>query len=143
MIIAKRFVDSGTSGLTISRRSGLKELLLDVISTEADCKHILVYDVSRWGRFLDSDESAYYEYTCKKANVKVHYCVEPFIDDGSVYSNLIKSLKRIMAGEYSRELSAKVSIAQIRLARLGFRQGGPAGYGIRRQLVGRDGSAKG
>ena len=143
MTIVKRFVDSGKSGLTLSRRRGLKELLMDVISTEADFKHILVYDVSRWGRFLDSDEAAYYEYTCKKANVKVHYCVEPFINDGSVYSNLLKSLKRIMAGEYSRELSAKVSAAQIRLAQLGFRQGGAAGYGIRRQLVGRDGSPKG
>jgi hypothetical protein len=27
---------------------------------------ILVYDVSRWGRFQDADESAYYEYLCKR-----------------------------------------------------------------------------
>src|SRR6185437_843632 len=43
-----------------------------------------------------------------------------------------------MAGEYSRELSVKVFAGQCRLIELGFRQGGPAGYGLRRQLVDRD-----
>jgi DNA invertase Pin-like site-specific DNA recombinase len=143
MVVVKRFLDSGRSGLTLSGRPGLKSLLLDVISTEADFAHVLAYDVSRWGRFLDADESAYYEYTCKKANIRVHYCAEPFVNDDSVYSSLIKNLKRLMAGEYSRELSAKVHAGQIRLAQLGFRQGGAAGYGLRRQLVDRDGNLKG
>ena len=40
-----------------------------------------------------------------------------------------------MAGEYSRELSAKVFKGQCKLIELGFRQGGPAGYGLRRMLV--------
>ena len=143
MVIVKRFVDPGRSGLTLSGRPGLKGLLLDVISTETDFENVLVYDVSRWGRFLDADESAYYEYTCKKANIKVHYCAEPFVNDDSVYSSLIKNLKRVMAGEYSRELSAKVHAGQVRLAQSGFRQGGAAGYGLRRQLVDRDGNSKG
>ena len=34
-----------------------------------------------------------------------------------------------MAGEYSRELSAKVFAGQCRLIEHGFRQGGPAGFG--------------
>ena len=34
-----------------------------------------------------------------------------------------------MASEYSREFSAKVFNGQSRLIELGFRQGGPAGYG--------------
>jgi DNA invertase Pin-like site-specific DNA recombinase len=143
MFIVKRFLDSGKSGLTLSGRHGLKDLLLAVISTQADFEHVLAYDVSRWGRFLDADESAYYEYTCKKANIKVHYCAEPFVNDNSVYSSLIKNLKRLMAGEYSRELSAKVHAGQVRLAQLGFRQGGAAGYGLRRQLVDKDGNVKG
>ena len=42
-------------------------------------------------------------------------------------STIIKSVKRAMAGEYSRELSAKVFAGQCRLIELGFRQGGPAG----------------
>jgi hypothetical protein len=40
-----------------------------------------------------------------------------------------------MAGEYSRELSAKVFAGQCRLIELSFRQGGHAGYGLRRRLV--------
>src|SRR5688572_676782 len=44
-------------------------------------------------------------------------------------------MKRAMAGEYSRELSTKVFAGQCRLISLGFRQGGPAGFGLRRQLI--------
>jgi hypothetical protein len=47
-----------------------------------------------------------------------------------------------MAGEYSRELSTKVFAGQCRLIELGFRQGGPPGYGIRRQLIDQSGAAK-
>ena len=140
--IVKQFVDSGKSGLTLSRRTALRDLLLEVESGTADFGVILVYDVSRWGRFQDADESAYYEYACKRANVKVHYCAEQFENDGSPYSTLIKTLKRTMAGEFSRELSVKVFAGQARLVELGYRQGGPAGYGFRRQLVGPDGTVK-
>ena len=42
-------------------------------------------------------------------------------------SLIMKAMKRTMAGEYSRELSAKVSEGLKRLARLGFKQGGLAG----------------
>jgi hypothetical protein len=50
-------------------------------------------------------------------------------------SSVLKTLKRSMAAEYSRELSVKVFSGQCRLIELGFRQGGPAGYGLRRQLM--------
>jgi hypothetical protein len=40
-----------------------------------------------------------------------------------------------MAGEYSRELSTKVFQGACRLIQLGFKQGGSAGYGLRRMLV--------
>lgn len=48
-----------------------------------------------------------------------------------------------MAGEYSRELSVKVFAGQCRLIEHGFRQGGPAGYGLRRQLIDQDRNPKG
>ena len=51
--------------------------------------------------------------------------------------------KRAMAGEYSRELSAKVFAGQCRLIEMGFRQGGPAGFGLRRVLVNERGELKG
>ncbi len=50
-------------------------------------------------------------------------------------SNVMKAMKRLMAGEYSRELSAKVFAGQCRLIEKGYRQGGMAGYGLRRRLI--------
>ena len=109
----------------------------------ADYDVILVYDVSRWGRFQDADESAYYEYICKRAGIQVAYCAEQFENDGSPVSTIVKGVKRAMAGEYSRELSTKVFAGQCRLIELGYRQGGPAGYGLRRQLIDGAGARKG
>lgn len=48
-----------------------------------------------------------------------------------------------MAGEYSRELSVKVFTGQCRLIELGYRQGGPPGFGLRRSLIDQAGAAKG
>ena len=103
---------------------------------------ILVYDVSRWGRFQDADESAYYEYICRRAGVAVHYCAEQFENDGSPMSTIIKSIKRTMAGEYSRELSTKVFQGACRLIQLGYKQGGTAGFGLRRMLIDQNGAAE-
>ena len=69
--IVRAFVDEGKSGTTIKKRKGLQELLRIVESGTADFDQILVYDVSRWGRFLDSDEAAHYEYLCKRAGIAV------------------------------------------------------------------------
>ena len=103
---------------------------------------ILVYDVSRWGRFQDTDEAAHYEFLCKSAGVPIHYCAETFANDGSLPSSIMKALKRAMAGEYSRELGVKVIAGQKRLAALGFKQGGVPGYGFRRLLISGNGTPK-
>jgi DNA invertase Pin-like site-specific DNA recombinase len=143
LIIVKRFVERARSGLTLARRPALRDLLREVESGAADFENILVYDVSRWGRFQDVDESAHYEYICKRAHVRVHYCVEPFTNDDTLSSTLLKTLKRSMAAEYSRELSGKVYAGQSHLIELGYRQGGLPGYGLRRLLVDPQGNAKG
>lgn len=140
--IIRTFTDAGKSGLRIDGRDGLKELISLVQSGKADFTTILVYDVSRWGRFQDADESAYYEYICKRAGIAIQYCAEQFENDGSPVSTIVKGVKRAMAGEYSRELSAKVFKGQCRLIELGFRQGGPAGYGLRRLLIDQVGKPK-
>lgn len=140
--IVRTFSDAGKSGLRIDGRDGLKELIDVVQHGEADFSVILVYDVSRWGRFQDADESAYYEYICKRAGISVQYCAEQFENDGSPVSTIVKGVKRAMAGEYSRELSAKVFKGQCKLVELGFRQGGPAGYGLRRLLIDQAGKPK-
>jgi DNA invertase Pin-like site-specific DNA recombinase len=143
MEIVETYADHGRSGLNISGRDGLSQLVADVEKGNANFSDVLVYDVSRWGRFQDVDESAYYEYVLKRAGVRVHYCAEQFENDGSMYAAVVKAVKRSMAGEYSRELSVKVFAGQCRLIELGFRQGGPPGYGLRRQLIDRNGNSKG
>src|SRR5271156_1636569 len=117
-------------------------MLADVQSRKADYKCILVFDISRWGRFQDADESAHYEYTCRRAGIAVHYCAEQFENDGTPSSTIIKTVKRAMAGEYSRELSSKVFQGACRLIQLGYKQGGTAGFGLRRMLIDQSGERK-
>ncbi|CAN5521135.1 recombinase family protein [soil metagenome] len=141
--IVKTYADEGKSGLKLGGRLALQRLLEDVGSGSAGFDVLLVYDVSRWGRFQDPDEAATYELRCRQAGVQVHYCAEQFENDGSIGSSIIKTVKRVMAGDYSRELSVKVFAGQANLIRLGYRQGGTAGFGLRRMLVDQAGLSKG
>jgi DNA invertase Pin-like site-specific DNA recombinase len=143
MEIVRVFEDAGKSGLNVRGRESLRQMIAEVESGKTDFRCILAYDVSRWGRFQDADESGYYEYICKRAGIAVHYCAEQFENDGSPTSNIIKSVKRSMAGEYSRELSTKVFQGACRLIQLGFKQGGTAGFGLRRVLIDQGGNKKG
>jgi DNA invertase Pin-like site-specific DNA recombinase len=136
--VVRTYSDAAKRGLVLRHRKGLQQLLQDVVSGTQNYRVILVYDVSRWGRFQDTDESAHYEFLCKSAGVPVHYCAETFANDGTLPSLIMKTLKRTMAAEFSRELGVKVFAGQKRLAGLGFKQGGMPGYGLRRLLVSSD-----
>src|SRR5260370_20730270 len=103
---------------------------------------VLVYDISRWGRFQDVDEAGHYEFLCKHSGIPVHYCSETFANDGTAASIIMKALKRTMAAEYSRELGLKSFAGQKRIAELGFRTGGAAGYGFRRMALSPNGRPK-
>src|SRR6266581_9242914 len=54
--LVRTYEDSGKSGLRLDGRDSLKRLIEDVRGGAADFRAILVYDVSRWGRFQDADE---------------------------------------------------------------------------------------
>ncbi len=140
--VVQTYTDGAKSGVVLKHRNGLRQLLQDVMGGNPQYNAILVYDVSRWGRFQDADEAAHYEFLCKSAGIPVHYCAETFINDGALRNMLMKALKRTMAGEYSRELGVKVLVGLKRLARLGFKQGGCPGYGLRRMLVSATGEPK-
>ena len=140
--VVRTYSDAAKSGLRIRNRPGLKELLKDVVGGNSGFRAVLVYDVSRWGRFQDVDESAHYEYLCKSSGVPVHYCAEVFPNDGGIAGVIMKVLKRTMAGEYSRDLSVKVRAGLFRLAKLGYVQGGRNLYGFRRQLLDSQGRPK-
>jgi DNA invertase Pin-like site-specific DNA recombinase len=140
--IVATYSDPGKSGVGIRHRPGLMMLLRDVLSGHAPYKTILVYDVSRWGRFQDVDEAAHYEYLCKQAGIPVLYCAEQFANDNSMSSAMMKALKRTMAAEYSRELGVKVYAGEKRLILMGYRMGGNAVFGLRRMMISSDGHRK-
>jgi len=140
--IVKTYADPGRSGVEAKRRTALQALLQDVLSGCAKYEAILVYDVSRWGRYPNNDEAAHYEFLCQSSGIPLHYCAEPFLNDGTPTSSLVKDWKRSMAAEYSRELSVKVTRGKTRIVQMGYWVGGQPGYGFRRMMISPDGKRK-
>lgn len=142
LAVIATYEDEGRSGLTLRHRAGMRRLLADVTAADRPFSVLLVYDVSRWGRFQDTDESAYYEYHCRMHGVDVVYVKEAFQQDQTPLSTLMKTLRRAMAAEFSRELAVKVHEAQRRAISLGFQIGRTPCIGIDRMAVAEDGSSR-
>lgn len=138
--IIDTYCDAGKSGLTLKERKALNRLLHDVTDPQRRFSTILVLDISRWGRFQDPDQHGAYEFLCREMGVNVEYVAETFDNDGSPSATLMKNLKRVMAGEYSRELSVKVSQAHYEVARRGYKLGGTIPYGFRRLVLDAEGN---
>lgn len=143
--IVRIYTDEGKSGVVIKGRHSFQTLIHNVRSEKQEFgfELLLVYDISRWGRFQYTDESAHYEYICRMAGIRVEYVDEPFENDGSPASEILKAYGRFSAGEYSRKLSVKVFNGQCHHVGRGFRQGGPAGFGLRRMLIDENRNEKG
>jgi len=58
--IIHTYNDAGKSGLNLAGRPGLKALLNDVMNHKINISLLLVYDVSRFGRFQDTHEAGHY-----------------------------------------------------------------------------------
>ena len=143
MEIAYTYDDAGKSGVSIVGRHSLQQLLSDVEQKKIDIQAVLFYDVSRFGRFQNSDEAAYYSFLFERNGVDLIYCSEPIpTKDFPLESSVILNIKRSSAAYHSRNLSEKVFIGQVNLIKLGYHQGGMAGYGLRRLLVDENGIAK-
>ncbi|MBD2811811.1 recombinase family protein [Xenorhabdus sp. Vera] len=135
MVIIRTYDDSGKSGVTLSGRNAFKRLIADVTNHNIELTAILVYDVSRFGRFPDPDEAAHYSYILKTHNVKIIYCAESLSEDHPEINILALPILRYGAASYSKNLSEKVFTGQANLIKRGYHQGGMAGYGLRRQLI--------
>lgn len=136
--IVRTYVDEGKSGISTKGRKGLSDMLADIVAGRAEYRAILVLDVSRWGRYQDPDEAAHYEFLCRSSGISVRYVAEAF--DENPTGAILKQLKRVMAGEYSRELSERIRRAKRINRALGLVQGGSCPYGTARQELLPDGS---
>ena len=129
-------IDEGKSGL-LAARPGFEHLFNDWVlnpqAPKSDC--VFVLNVSRWGRFQDTDEGAYWEMKCKKRGYKVIYFSRGLPkDEERLISSLETSIDRYMAAEHSRKLSDDVWHGSVKVTEQGFSAGGTAPYGYARAL---------
>ena len=138
MEIVASYEDEGRSGVHLKNRPALLRLLHDVTESR-QFSTVLVYDVSRWGRFQDTDAAAYYEYHCRLHGAAVIYVAEMFGEEVNPITALLKSMKRAMAAEYSRELAIKCRAGQHQVISRGYQIGPLPPLGYRRCSVSADG----
>lgn len=131
------YEDRGRSGLTLEGRPGLSRLLVDIVAGRASFKQVLVLDVSRWGRFQDPDEAAHYEFVCRAHGVSIIYCLDLLRDDAR--GRLAKQVKRVMAADYSREMSDRIRRGKRRAMEAGRAPGAWPRYLAERQIIEADG----
>jgi len=132
--------DEGRSGTSFEKRPDFMRMVRMVESGKSDFKRILVYDVDRWGRPIDPDESTYWEYHFKRYGVQVTYISDESINDNSLAGRLTKKIKQELATEESHKQSLRVRERSKLRAAEGFRVGGFAPFGFKRLLVEADGT---
>ncbi len=133
--IIQEFADRGKSGLNAEGRPAFTEMM-EWVRTRDDFCLILVLDVSRWGRFQDTDLSAHYESLCTQHGKQVIYTHIGFTrDEDRLINQLRKSIDRYQSAETSRMLSKKVFEGAEKVAHQGYRPGGPPPYGTHRLML--------
>ena len=129
--------DEGKSGLLASRPA-FERLFINWIEND-DAPHfdyVFTYDVSRWGRFQDPNEAAYWTHLCTQRGKEVIYVSDGFPkSDDKFYSNLKIYMQREMAADFSRQLSSKVFYGCVKVSEQGYSAGGTAAYGMARLLL--------
>jgi len=140
--IVKTYSDLGVSGMTAEKREQFQALLDDVELGRNAYNIVLYLDESRWGRFVDSREADYHRMRLERKNVVCQSCDQPLTLASNIAERIITLLRDESASDYCRQLSQKVFIGQCNLIMKGYRQGGPAGFGLRRMLVDESGKPK-
>jgi len=145
--IVAEYIDAGVSGLTADR-PGFQAMLVHVKRSnkgkKKDLDMILCLDVSRWGRFQNTNLFNHYEAQCQENGVEVIFTSlgdlpedkedddeneeEGFFDDEDA-KNYYKSREQDLAKRHSKILSKKVKDGAVRVSEQGNRAGGPAPYG--------------
>ena len=139
--IVKTYVDPGVSGIT-ERREEFQALIDDVEQGRNAYTIVLYLDASRWGRFLDSREAEYHRMRLERKNVVCQSCEKPLTLTNNIADRIMTLFQDESASDYCRQLSQKVWAGQCNLVAKGYRQGGVAGFGLRRMLLDETGNPK-
>ena len=116
--IIHEFADRGKSGLNAEGRPAFSEMM-EWVKTRDDFQYVLVLDVSRWGRFQNTDLSAHYKALCTQHGKQVVYTSVGFVREDDLLHSLRESIDRYTAADYSRTLSRKVHDGCVKVARQG------------------------
>ncbi len=127
--------DEGKSGTSFEKRSDFMRMVKLIESKLHDFEFILVYDIDRWGRPTDPDESNYWEYHLKRLGVRVKYISDENLNEETLQGRLSKKIKQELASEESHKQSVRVRERSKMRAAEGFRVGGFAPYGYKRLVV--------
>ena len=135
--IVKEFADRGVTGVVVEDRDAFNEMMRDYIHgpKRAGLHYVLVYDVSRWGRFQKDDEAAHYSYECSSRGIGVVFSTMGFPKENDLFYNIYLNFERWRAAKYSQELSVKVWKGCSKIASYGYWAGGMPPYGMRRLLI--------
>jgi DNA invertase Pin-like site-specific DNA recombinase len=140
--IVKIYADLGVSGITTEKREQFQALIDDVEQGRNTFNIVLYLDESRWGRFVDSREAEYHRMRLERRNVVCQSCEKPLTLTSNIADRIMTLLRDESASDYCRQLSQKVWAGQCNLVTKGFRQGGVAGFGLRRMLLDEAGNPK-
>ena len=134
--IIKEFADRGITGVVVKDRDAFNEMIkVYVEGGKEKFDYVLVFDVSRWGRFQDGDESAHYTWLCSSRGIKVIFSSMGFQKENDLFFGVYLNFERWRAARYSQELSEKVWKGCSKIASYGYWAGGMAPYGMHRLLL--------
>ncbi|MDR3358723.1 MAG: recombinase family protein [Desulfovibrio sp.] len=136
------YADLGVSGMTAEKREQFQAMIDDVEQGRNSYNIVLYLDESRWGRFVDSREADYHRMRLERRDVICQSCEKPLALTSNIADRIMTLLRDESASDYCRQLSQKVWVGQCNLVTKGFRQGGVAGFGLRRLLLDESGSPK-
>lgn len=100
--------DEGKSGTSFDNRPDFMNMVNTVEKERNDFSFILVYDIDRWGRPIDPDESIYWEVHFKRHGVRIIYILDESLNDNSLAGRLNKKIKQELASEESKKQSLRV-----------------------------------
>ncbi len=133
--IVEEYIDRGKTGLITEGREAFQRMLHDVETGKHQFDYVLVLDVSRWGRYQNTDISAYYSGLCEMHGTPVIYASIGFAAQNDLMHTLRVNIERFQAANYSRELSTKVFKGCAKIASQGFRAGGMPPFAFHRILL--------